>query len=129
MLKRKLNGKMAAKNNNITKDPVAAAKKGAITRRGRKKKKTIVRMALGLNSPEKLEALKNRIDELTTEFMNGRAKKNQMVILKEIIKYVHPQKRTLDISGDASGVQLNFYLPEKKPIDPEVKKDSTKSKG
>lgn len=105
---------MANKNPNKT----TQFKKGnnvATKNKGKKQRRTVVKEALGLSDPEKLERLKARLDELTTEFLYSSDKKTRENAHKELMKYVHPQKKTLDISG-SQNIKMSIYLPEKTPL-------------
>jgi len=89
--------------------------KAATKNKGKKQRRTIIREQLGLADPEKLERLKLRLDELTTEFLYSKDRKTRENAHKELLKYVHPQKKTLDISGQQN-IKMEIYLPKKSPL-------------
>lgn len=92
-------------------------------RKSKPKTKTLVKQMLGFTTPERRRALEERIDQLTTEFLNSRKAKTKESTFKDIIKYVHPQKKTLDVSASGN-LNVVFYKPEKKPLDPQTQKQN-----
>jgi len=102
---------MTAKNKNITKNPVAAGRKGG-KRRG-KNKATLLREALGLNDPQDLQEFRKALLNLATEFLMDSSKKMKFLAWKEMMKYVFPQKREQDIPAmpDRGGKTTVFIIP------------------
>jgi HEAT repeat protein len=85
--------------------------KGGKNKKGKLAKKTLIKIALGLTTPEKLATLKDELDKQITDFLYDRSKSVRFAAFKEIMKYVHAQKKTLDVTG--IGIQSNniFVVP------------------
>lgn len=79
----------------FTKDNAAEM---ARRRKGKQQRKTKVKELLGLANPERLARLTDRLDELTSQFLNSKDKRTRETAWREIIKYVHPQKRVMDVN-------------------------------
>jgi len=78
---------MAAKNDNITKNPSEAGKKG---NKRVKKRKTIIKEKLGLDN---IEGMKEDVLNVWNDLITEGTKKEKMWAAKEMSKYIFPQKR------------------------------------
>lgn len=67
--------------------------KAAAVQKGTKKTKTKVKELLGLSNPDRKKRLEERMDELMTEFLDGKDKRAKEAVFKELLKYMHPQKK------------------------------------
>lgn len=88
---------MAAKNDNITKDPVAAAKKGAKTRKGRRHRLTIIKEKLEQQG-FKWENVEDIVEQNMVEFLTSPLKKERLQATRYFSEFVKPKKK--DISGN-----------------------------
>lgn len=84
--------------------------KVATSLKGKPKKKTLIKRALGLDNPEKAAQLRERIDELTTEFLYHREISVRQTAWKEILKYTYPQKKTVDLTTDGESLKNNVFV-------------------
>ncbi len=82
---------MAAKNDNITKDPVAAAKKKI----GKhwKQKRTIIREKLEV---KEIDDLKQRVLDNFEELSRDKDMQVRAMANRELAKYLFPQKRQIE---------------------------------
>ena len=94
---------MAARNDNITKDPAAAGRK---SRKRGKEPRTIIKEKLGLNN---IEDMKNDVLNVWKLLIAKGTKKEKAFAAKEMSKYLFAQKR--ELSGELNGkieIKINY---------------------
>ena len=85
---------MAAKNDNITKDPVAAAKK---SKRGKARKTIIKEMLEKSDKINNIDELKEAILQVAAECLESPFKRDRQFAVKELAKYIFAQKSQSEV--------------------------------
>jgi hypothetical protein len=115
---------MAAKNDNITKDPAAAAKKGAKTRQGKKRPYTLVKEQLSAQGVTWDDAEKI-VEKNMLEFLTSENKKERIFATRYFSEFIKPKKR--EQSGTI-GFTIEDYILMRKNHNSTIKSDNNPDK-